>query len=292
MRYFSLCLLLCLLFVQNGQAQQGKVIESLEMQSSILGKTVRYSLYLPPDYDYASRSYPVVYLLHGYTDDETGWIQFGEVNRLADAGINSGELPPMIIVMPDGGVSWYMNDSEGKVRWEDMFVQEFMPHIEQSYRIRRKKEFRGIAGLSMGGFGSLLLSMHHPDLFGSCAALSSGVWTSEQMMSMPQDRYDRIYGLLYGKGLEGEQRINQHWYENSIISLVRKTDAESLKQVRYYIDCGDDDFLAIGNSTLHIELLKKEVPHEYRVRDGGHSWSYWRHTLPIGLKFIGESFHR
>jgi S-formylglutathione hydrolase FrmB len=274
------------------QSGQGIVHEGLIMPSSILGEDVRYTIYLPSDYERSQRSYPVVYLLHGYTDDDTGWLQFGEANRIADDAIARGEIPPMIIVMPDGGVSWYINDYQGKVRWEDMFVREFMPYIEAEYRIRQKKEFRGIAGLSMGGYGSLVIAMRHPDLFAAVAAFSSGIWTDAQMASTPQEIYDRIYGPLYGEGLEGSARLTAHWRANSVLDIVATTAADRLKQVRYYIDCGDGDFLAIGNSTLHIRLTEKEIPHEYRVRDGAHSWTYWRTGLPAGLTFIGESFRR
>ena len=87
-------------------------------------------------------------------------------------------------------------------------------------------------------------------------------------------------------------RHTDHWRQHSVLDLVKNTDADELKKLRYYIDCGDDDFLAIGNATLHILMTEKEIPHEYRVRDGAHTWSYWRTGLPAGLKFIGESFHR
>lgn len=277
----------------SAQMTRGIVQESLTMTSNILGEDVRYTIYLPADYETSNRHYPVVYLLHGYSDDDTGWLQFGEANRIADHGIAHGEIPPMIIVMPDGGVSWYINNHAGNERWEDMFVQEFIPHIETTYRIRAKKEYRGIAGLSMGGYGALVLSIRNPDLFTATAAFSSGVWTDDHMKSIPQDDYDRYFGNLYGGvGLSGDARLGDHWRQHSVIELVKTRDADDLKKVRYFIDCGDDDFLAIGNATLHIELTKKEIPHEYRVRDGAHTWSYWRSALPVGLAFIGESFHR
>lgn len=274
------------------QSGHGIVHEGLTMSSDILGKDVRYTIYLPADYETSNRKYPVVYLLHGYSDDDTGWLQFGEANRIADKGIAKGNIPPMILVMPDGGVSWYINDHAGETRWEDMFVDEFMPYIESEYRIRQKKEFRGIAGLSMGGYGSLVLALRHPDLFAATAAYSSGVITEEQIQEMPKPQYDRMFAGLYGEGLEGSDRLTDHWQAYSVLDLVENTPADQLKQVRYYIDCGDDDFLTVGNASLHILLTEKEIPHQYRVRDGAHSWSYWRTGLGAGLRFIGESFHR
>ncbi|MCE7990353.1 MAG: esterase family protein [Roseivirga sp.] len=262
------------------------------MDSDILDYDVEYSVYLPEDYETSQRAYPVVYLLHGYTDDETGWTQFGEVKRLVDEGIASGEIPPMIIIMPDGKVTWYMNDHAGTELWEDMFIKEFMPHVEGKYRIKAKKEFRGISGLSMGGFGSLRLSLTHTDLFAACAGYSSALWTANDFADMGQEGYDNMFGKLIGQGLSGKKRITDHWKTNSIIDLVRSKPLEELNKVRFYFDCGDDDFLAIANAQLHIEMRRKNLPHEYRVRDGAHTWGFWRTSLPIGLKFIGESFRR
>ena len=289
-RTFLSLSLLC--FFYSLCQSQSKLLESLSMESDILDYDVAYSVYLPEDYDVSQRAYPVVYLLHGYTDDETGWTQFGEVKRLVDQEIASGDIPPMIIIMPDAKVTWYMNDHAGTERWEDMFIQEFIPKMEKQYRIRSKKEYRGISGLSMGGFGALRLALSHPQLFAACAGYSSAIWTLEDFANMPSDAYEQRFGKLIGKGLKGRKRITDHWKANSVLDIVKNTSLEELKKVRIYFDIGDSDFLAIGNSQLHIEMTKKRLPHEYRVRDGAHSWSFWRTSLPIGLRFIGESFRR
>ena len=90
----------------------------------------------------------------------------------------------------------------------------------------------------------------------------------------------------------GENRLTDHWKDHSVLHLAETLPVEDLKKVRFYVDCGDDDFLAIGNAELHQIFRKREIPHEYRVRDGAHTWSYWRMVLPTGLAFIGESFRR
>ena len=271
---------------------QGQVMEGLSIDSKIIDKQVNYSIYLPPDYKTSDRSYPVVYLLHGYTDNETAWVQFGEVNTSADHGIKNGDIAPSIIVMPDGGVTFYINDYAGKMRWEDMFIQEFIPEIEKKYRIRSKKEFRGISGLSMGGYGSTILAMRHPDLFGACAAFSSAYRSEEEIMNMSQENFDRLYGDLLGKGLQGEERLSDQWKKYNVIYQAKNMSVETLNNVRWYIDCGDDDFLYKGNSVFHITLRERGVNHEYRVRDGSHNWEYWRTGIYAGLKFISQSFHR
>lgn len=274
------------------QVSHGFVKEGLTIDSQILQKKVRYTIYLPFDYLTSQRFYPVVYLLHGYSDNDMGWIQFGEANRLADQAIAEGTIPPMILVMPDGGVSWYINSYDNKVRYEDFFFQEFLPYIESNYRIRPQKRYRGISGLSMGGYGSLVYSLKHPEIFTACAAFSAGIWTEDEIVNQSAERWAEWQAALYGPNLKGKKRLTPHLRANNPIDIVKNADAKKIKKVRFYIDCGDDDFLYKGNSTLHILMRDLNIAHEYRVRDGHHSWSYWRSGLVDGLKFIGASFHQ
>ena len=273
-------------------APQARLLESMAFNSSLMNQPIKFSIYLPPDYYLSNRRYPVVYLLHGLGDNETGWVQFGEADRITDEGIKSGELPPMIIVMPNAGVTWYVNDYQNKVRYEDMFVQELIPHIDSMFRTRTGREYRALAGLSMGGFGSLTLAMHHPDLFSSCAALSAAVRTDETFASIPDDRYNTVYAPIFSGPVKGQERLTLAWKRNSPITLARSAPESDLSKVRWYLDCGDDDALTVGNAVLHMALLERKIPHEYRVRDGAHTWSYWRTGLPDVLKFIGVGFHR
>lgn len=273
-------------------AQQGIIKESLKVKSKLMGKDIKYSIYLPADYDKTNRNYPVLYLLHGYSDDETGWTQFGMAQEIADKTINSGDAPAMIIVMPDAEVTWYMNTFDGKGRYEDFFIQEFIPYIDANYHTRAKKEFRAIAGLSMGGFGTLLLATKHPELFTAASALSAAVRTDEDMVAMPDERWESRYSTIYGPNLKGNARLTDFYYKNSILKIIDTASPEKLKSVRYYIDCGDDDALVKGNMILHANMMEKGIPHEFRVRDGAHTWTYWRTALPEVLKFTGQSFHR
>ena len=113
---------ICGLFLLLIGFAQGIVKEKQVIKSTILNKDVTYSIYLPSDYNTSQRSYPVTYLLHGYGDADDGWIQYGEINRLADEAISSGKIPPMIIVTPDGFKSFYINSGDGKMNYEDFFV--------------------------------------------------------------------------------------------------------------------------------------------------------------------------
>ena len=88
------------------------------------------------------------------------------------------------------------------------------------------------------------------------------------------------------------EELESYWESINALSLIQKGDPKKVSSVRWFIDCGDDDFLYEGNSLIHIEMRKKEIPHEYRVRQGGHTWTYWRESLPMALKFISDAFHQ
>jgi enterochelin esterase-like enzyme len=268
-------------------AQWGKVYDNLTMESEILGMQRQYAVYLPPDYETSQRSYPVLYLLHGGGDDQTGWIQFGEVLRIADEAIRNGTATAMLIVMPDAntGKRGYFNDIRGEWRYEDFFFEEFMPFVEKQYRIKGEKHYRAISGLSMGGGGTFMYALHHPELFSSACPLSAscGPLTLDDM-----DRYLERRGIQADSGEQKEAYFKRH----SALALVDDMPAEELKSVRWYIDCGDDDFLYEGNSLIHIALRKKEIPHEFRIRDGAHNWTYWRESLPDVLSFVSARFHQ
>jgi len=270
----------------------GKVVEQETVSSTILGRSVHYTVYLPADYDISQRSYPVVYLLHGFTDDNTGWLQFGEINRYADKAIADGTIPPMIIIMPNADSSWYINSYDGKENYEDFFIKELMPFVEKKYRIKAEKKYRGVAGLSMGGYGTLIYALKYPQLFAAAAPLSAGIFTSDELKAMPDNNYANVLARVFGSNLKGDARLTDQWYANSVLDIVAKESTDSLKRVRYWIDCGDDDFLTNANCLLHIALVTKHVPHEFRMRDGAHNWTYWRTGITDALQFIGDSFHQ
>jgi enterochelin esterase-like enzyme len=268
-------------------AQTGKVMDNLSMPSKILKMDRKFAVYLPPDYETSQRNYPVLYLLHGYGDDQTGWVQFGEVLNIADKAINEGKATPMIIIMPDAntGKIGYVNDLKGEWRFEDFFFEEFMPYVEKTFRIKGEKTYRAIAGLSMGGEGTFIYALHHPELFSSACPLSAATGPAN---------IDEMNKYMLWQKAEGISKADKEAYFNkySVLSLIDKITDENKKAVRWYIDCGDDDFLYEGNSLAHIAMRKKEIPHEFRTRDGGHTWSYWRTALPSVLEFVSMAFHQ
>ena len=287
-RYVSIAILFVLPLLLF--AQSGKVFDNLSMTSKILKGERKYAVYLPPDYETSQRSYPVLYLLHGSGDDQAGWVQFGEVLLIADKAIKEGSATAMIIVMPDAntGRRGYTNDIKGTWQYEDFFFSEFVPYIEKTYRIKGEKRYRAVAGLSMGGYGSFLYALHHPEMFSSACPLSAAAGplqleeTRKNLQLFSPTPVDNIPDSL----------IEAYYKRYSILYLIENMPEEQKKAVRWYIDCGDDDFLFEGNSLVHIAMRKKEIPHEFRTRDGGHNWTYWRASLPEVLRFVSDAFHQ
>lgn len=289
MKAIRIYFLLISLFISSlATAQHGKVYDNLSLQSEILKGERKYAIYLPPDYKSSERSYPVLYLLHGAGDDQTGWVQFGEVLRIADNTARQGKSTPMIIVMPDAntGRRGYFNSPKGDWDYENFFFQELMPHVEKKYRIKSEKRYRAIAGLSMGGGGSFMYALHHPELFSSACPLSA--------YTGPLTLEDTQRNLKRGNGDQNfsQKEVADYFASHSAVELVNSMAVDQVKSVRWYIDCGDDDFLFEGNSLVHIAMKKRDIPHEYRVRDGVHSWTYWRESLPKVLEFVSQAFHQ
>ncbi len=281
--YLLIVSVVCIFFAS---AQTGKVYDNLTLPSKILRMDRKYAVYLPPDYDKSERSYPVLYLLHGGGDDQTGWVQFGEVLNIADKAINAGKATPMIIIMPDAntGIRGYSNNATGTWLYEDFFFQELMPFVEKKYRIKTEKRYRAVSGLSMGGDGTFTYALHHPELFSSACPLSAG--TGPLTLEDAKTRLGRLTPVT------SAEKIEQFYKRQSVLELVNNLPDSSKRAVRWYIDCGDDDFLFEGNSLVHIAMRKKNIPHEFRIREGAHNWNYWRESLPEVLAFVSMGFHQ
>lgn len=279
-------LVLCVSMSGYIMSQTGKVFDNLSMKSKILNMERKYAIYLPPDYETSQRSYPVLYLLHGGGDDQTGWVQFGEVQNITDKAIKDGAATPMIIVMPDANTvhRGFSNNATNTWRYEDFFFQEFMPYIEKTYRIKSEKHYRAVSGLSMGGDGTFTYALHHPELFCAACPLSAG--TGPINLDSARSALKRE-----NNGIT-DSAIVVYYKRQSVLELVNNMPDSSKKSVRWYIDCGDDDFLSEGNCLVHIAMRKKEIPHEFRIRDGAHNWTYWRASLPAVLEFVSMSFHQ
>jgi S-formylglutathione hydrolase FrmB len=160
-----------------------------------------------------------------------------------------------------------------------------MPYIEKTYRIKPEKRYRAISGLSMGGEGTFIYALHHPELFSAACPLiaATGPRSIEELKN---------YRLWQGSEGITDADKEAYFKKYSVLNLIENMQDSQKKAVRWYIDCRDDDFLYEGNSLVHIAMRKKEIPHEFRIRDGGHNWTYWRASLPKVMEFVSMGFHQ
>lgn len=223
--------------------------ETFTVQSELLGCEKTCSVYLPDGYDDSARAYPVLYLLHGASGDHRDWICKGNMQLIADETIAQGLALPMIVVMPDASADGETGAAthEGYFDlpgWEyaRFFIEEFMPAVEKRYRIRPAKQHRAIAGLSMGGCGTLLYAQHHPDLFGSACPLSALI----HVESPRWRNRDYVEAFLKNNALE-------------FLKTMTDEQAAKLCTVRWWVDCGDDDFLWEGNIRFYESMRKRGI---------------------------------
>jgi enterochelin esterase-like enzyme len=284
---FSL-ILVCNLFAGEGL----RIMESMVMHSRILKQDVHFSVCLPKTYYDTRQSFPVVYLLHGLGDDETSWLEYGQISQYADKAVENGDAVPMIFIMPEAFRTYYVNDYKGSFMYQDMFIKELVPHIDSLFRTVADKQHRALMGYSMGGFGAMMLHLKHSEIFGTAVPLSISVRTDEQYMTEDASGWDDQWGRLFGDlGFKGADRITEYYKQNSPFHVLSQMPTNEIAKLNMYIDNGDkEQTLCRSNEELHILMRNLNIPHEFRVRDGGHSFQYWCSALPNALRFISDAF--
>lgn len=263
-------------------ASQAKIVTD-SINSKVLHSSVLFNVYVPQGYDAkADTQYPVLYLLHGFTDTYSAWAQKGQLEVVIDELIRSGEVCPMIVIMPNAGgpqtrTTWNGYFNMDGWAYEDFFFQEFLPEVERRYHIIGDKQHRAISGLSMGGGGSTVYAQRHPDMFSSCYAMSPWL-TNEAPELNPDDKSTYV-----------QRAVHDH----SAVEFVRKATAQQkddMRSVRWFIDIGDDDFLLEQTFEYYSELRRQRIPCELRVRNGIHNWEYWHVALRTSLPFATREF--
>ena len=286
MKRIIACVSLVLAFALPALAQplESSVIRTETLHSYILDEDVNVNVYLPAGFDQkADKTYPVVYLLHGLTDTYSAWAEKGHMKDVVDELIISGEAARMVIIMPNAGDPdsrnvWNGYFNQPGHRYEDFFFGELVPQLESRFNIIGDKQHRAIMGLSMGGGGSTVYCQRHPEMFSSCYAMSAWLDNDEPWSENPEDK-------LY--------KVCRSVHEHSAIDFIEKADEATLEKlctVKWFIDCGDDDFLLDLSLKLSQEMRDKGVKAELRVRDGWHCWEYWHQALRMSLPFATRNF--
>ena len=266
-------------------AQSRIVTETIH--SSLLGADQNYNVYLPAGYD-ASGHYPVIYLLHGLSDDYTAWQKRGRMSLVADELISSEEIAPVVIVMPNAGqedVHAYQNGYFNVPGWpyEDYFFKEFIPAVEAKFNCGGSKGQRAIMGLSMGGGGSTVYAQRHTDMFSSCFSMSG--WLDNDQNQVYTDSPAGSKFPATAKAVA----------EHSAIKYVAQASEDTLndlRTVKWFIDCGDDDFILYMSLDLYRVMRDREVPAQLRIREGIHNWEYWHNSLRLSLPFASRNFSK
>ena len=232
----------------------GTELRDQTIKSTVLGRTMKYSVYLPKGYD-KSKEYPVLYMLHGANGSNNDWLNGGKINVNASNAASEGTAPEMIVICPDcGGDNFYCDNYKGNdIKYMTYFFTEFLPTVENLYAVKKDRASRAIGGLSMGGFGSLYYGLLHPEMFSYVYACSPATYI---------DGAPNLYDLL------------------------SKADVSKLPGIT--IEIGTEDFLYESAGSFKQALDAKKVPNEYITRAGTHDWPFWAACTPKIMKKLGE----
>ncbi|HTQ59374.1 MAG TPA: alpha/beta hydrolase family protein [Candidatus Solibacter sp.] len=272
--------LACLLLVPAARATGRAECNSLP--SKILGRAVSYCILLPPSYDHEkTRHYPILYLLHGLGDNDQMLIHSGGLNLVEDLW-EQHQLGEFLIATPAARASFYINSRDGRQRYEDFFLREFMPGVERRYRTLPGRKSRGIAGISMGGYGALHIAFRHPQLFGVVGAHSAALIEQLPTVSAKDSRQIsqlRVLGSAFGSPFDPA-----FWKENDPVTIARTANLAGLE---IYFDCGSQDDYGFEDGALVLDrlLTARHIPHEFHLYPGGHDWTYFAEHLPAMLEF-------
>ena len=279
------------LFVSARVFSQGR-IDCSAVSSKILHRDVRYCVMLPASYDKkTSRKYPVLYFLHGLGENEQTLIQSGGWGLIEDLQ-QENKVGDFVMAAPEGGASFFINAADGRDRYSDFFLSEFLPFIETHYRIIRDRRDRGVTGLSMGGYGALRFAFAHPETFGSVSAQSAALITKTPQQLNADARGAGRLGHLLG-GVFGNPVNVAHWRQNNPFDLARKNQIQ-IKTQSIYMICGQQDDFGFedGASRIHKQLLAEGVLHEFHLYPGGHTADYFLSHLGETIEFHWHAFAR
>jgi S-formylglutathione hydrolase FrmB len=282
------------LLIGAGSAPAQNRIDCSALNSRILKQVVHYCVYLPAGYDVGAtqhppRRYPVLYFLHGLGDNEQTLFNSGGWTLLDDLR-NQHKMGDFLIVAPEGRRSFYINSADGSVRYNDFFLQEFIPQIERKYRVLPGRAARAISGISMGGYGALRFAFAHPEMFSAVSAQSAALITeSPQTLDSASGAGAPLAGVL---GAVFGRPINvPHWNDNSPFVLAKR-NSTTLRKMAIYFNCGQDDNYGFekGAAALHEELQKEAVTHEYHPYPGDHSLTYFLSHFAEVMEFHSKAF--
>ncbi|MDD4820589.1 MAG: alpha/beta hydrolase family protein [Flavobacteriales bacterium] len=270
MKHLRLVILFLAISITGVMAQG---VDTVAVWSASMKKNIKNVVITPANYAREKNAqYPVVYLLHGAYGAYSNWIK--KAPFLTELSSRYG----IIIICPDGDqFSWYWDSPvDSTYRYETYMTKELLPFVDKTYKTIQNRTGRAIAGLSMGGQGSLYLSWRHLDLYGACASMSGGIniecfpanWNMEKRLGSYAENHER-------------------WAEFNVSNMIYLLKPDSIKML---IDCGTEDMFYRVNCALHEKLLLSRIPHDFITRPGNHNWDYWTNSIKYQLLFFNEYF--
>lgn len=266
--------------VASLQRRTAPRVETVQFHSTLVGKTLPYNVILPADYRGSTvKRYPVLYLLHGWAGHYSDW---ATRTNVADYSAQYR----VIVVMPEGNDGWYTDSATvASDKYESYILQELIPDVQRRYRTIESRYGRGIAGLSMGGYGALKFGLKHPQMFAFAGSLSGALagptWTREDLKGFASI-YDSLRNAFGTDGSETRK-------SNDIFDSARRlTPAQVTALPYFYLDCGTEDFFLGVNERFAALLTEKKVPHEFRELPGTHGWQYWDQQVKELLQVAAE----
>jgi S-formylglutathione hydrolase FrmB len=245
-------------------------VECSTLGSKILARAVPYCVMLPPSYAQDKvRRYPVAYYLHGLGDNEQSLVNLGGW-AIYDRLMREKKIGEFAVVAPAGFASFYINSRDGKFRYEDFFLQEFLPAMEKKYRIGTTRPQRGIMGISMGGFGALHYAFKYPEKFAAASANMPAL-IEHLRQELSQERQQELLGEIFG-----DPPDLSYYEKNSAFHLARTAPLPAFRRMTIYFDCGAHDRYGFnaGTTTMDKLLTQRGVPHESHIYSGGHDWPF------------------
>jgi len=255
---------------------QSSSVQTVQLQSKLVNTTLSYNVILPPDYRTSSATrYPVLYLLHGFGGHYSDWVTRTNVADYA-------AQYRLIVVTPEGNNGWYTDSaSTATDKYESYLLKELIPDVEKRFRTIESRYGRGIAGLSMGGYGALKFGLKSPATFAFAGSLSGAVavpsWNEDDYQNL-KSIHDSAFSAFGPPGSETRKA-------NDIFEITRNLSNARIASLPYlYLDCGTEDVLISDNNRLAALLREKKIPHEFRELPGDHSWPYWNQQVQEVLK--------
>lgn len=258
-------------------------VECGSLNSKYMPRAVAYCALLPPGYDaQPARKYPVLYFLHGLGGDQTFMVSGGGWNVIEDAQ-EQKQISEFVVITPQADSTFYINSRNGRIRYEDFFVREFIPQMEKHFHLIGTREARAIGGISMGGYGALRFAFKYPQMF--VAVIAHMPALLEQLpRGAGESGLTPYLSVAFGRPVD-----EAYWKANTPFAFLPSANLHGLK---IYFDCGDQDDFGFDAGTKQLDklLTARHTPHIAHIYPGRHDWQFVAQHLEASLKFVSDAF--